>query len=188
MKKYAVNYFKTRFRLTIKNFESPTLDSCRNEFVNNLPNAFLDITCKALLLQNLSETDFNLFKSNFISQFPQFYSKSQIRYFVFHTIVNSLVRYSFSQQEIKTLGDEIFSEDGFEIYFYNPGTLNNWGDILGPVLVSKLSNFDALKSAKNQNSSLFYTIGSVLQVRIVCFLYLAYGKKQSYKANSINFF
>ena len=165
MKKYAKNYFQTRFRFTMKNFTSPNLESCRSEHKDIFSEIYLNVTCKALLLQNLSETEFSLLKSIFVSQFPQFYSKSQIRYVVFHLVLNHIVRYSFQQGDIKSIGNYTLFKEGFNLYFFNPGNLHNWGDVLGPVLVSKLSDINALQGAKSQEAPVLYTVGSILQVR-----------------------
>ena len=85
----------------------------------------------------------------------------QLPYMLFHRLIDHVVIKTHSIQKIRAFGSEIMSEK-IDMYYFN-GAVNNWGDLLGPVLVENLTGVSTSwhRTAVDQ-SYLFFTVGSII--------------------------
>ena len=141
------------------------MQSCKQGLEEKTNLKLVLLTCKVLLLQNISDPELQLFKSLFAVNFPTFVENSQLKFVLFHLLMNRIVRYTFDKKDFKRLGSSLIDKNSVRMfYWYNPqDKFMNWGDILGPVIVEKLSHLKVVHTTKKvQNVSLLYGVGSIL--------------------------
>ena len=165
MRKFAINYLYSRFKLTSK-FLPSSFESCVEAIEPVMAKSVVNISCQVLLLRALSEKDIQLFKRDFSSEFPHHYELSEIKFVLFHLLMDRIVRYSHSKEDILSFGKSIIDKGVVHMYYWfgsGRDRFGNWGDILGPVIVQKLSRIKVVfADRKTKVFPIFYGIGSIL--------------------------
>ena len=125
----------------------------------------LSTICKALLLHATVEKDAKEIRNLGIATIET-YDKSQTKYMLFQAVLNHITKPTYTIEEIKKYGREIIkTQKTVRMHYFHPSNLgySNWGDVLGPEEVLKLSGINVVPaSSVSSNSVTFYGIGSIL--------------------------
>ena len=162
---FAVNYLRSRFRIQDRNFKEPSLQWCMDTMKQKMDSNLVAVTCNVLLLRQIDDKRLEAFTSQFKDKFPEVLEKRQLKFVLFHLLMDHIVRYTFSTDSLTAWSRKQARYSSFYMYFwYNPAEkLMNWGDILGPVFVSKMSKFKVIQVTKKiQGFPVFYGVGSIL--------------------------
>ena len=165
MRGFAINYLKSRFRLSSIRHKLPTFELCVQLFKGKLSDDIVNTSCNILLLKTITPNETEMFQNDFSSEWPQYWESLQTKNVLFHLLMNRIVRYTHTQRDILLHGRTIFDQKFIYMYYwYKPMTkLANWGDILGPVLVQQLSHREVIFAPTTvKNIEVFYGIGSIL--------------------------
>ena len=158
MRGFAINYMTSRFMIATSEFKPATAESCFEILRTKMPNSnTVDICCKVLLLESITLGQFETLKQEFSSEFPQFYESSQTKYLLFHLLMDRIVRYTYTREDILYYGKSVFDRNLVHMfYWYDPrNNIANWGDVFGPIAVQKLSRGVKIERVRDFQKNFF---------------------------------
>ena len=96
---------------------------------------------------------------------PKIYDCSQVRYMLFHSVMNHITKPTYSIDRIRKYGKKYMKvKKKLVVHYFFEGANGwaNWGDVLSPVMVEKLSGLTTSQK-RGPADITFYGIGSIIR-------------------------
>ncbi|XP_075251655.1 uncharacterized protein LOC142344055 isoform X2 [Convolutriloba macropyga] len=159
---FALYYLQKRF---YRSNSGITNEFCKRKISSFIKNSIhLELVCKALLLKADSESDIEQIRKLGIVTSSTYYDQSQIKFMLFQLVINHITIPTYNISDIRKFGGQILKIGrAVSMHYFHPRGLgySNWGDIVGPDLLEKLSGITV--HAGRGTKATLYGVGSILQ-------------------------